>query len=144
MKYYSILLLISVVLGICSCKNQNMEKNLFIVKDLLGQNLVLPDSLIFFNSDGQSIDVTIQKTKYRIVMYVDSIGCISCKLKLAKWKQFIVDVDSLSERNTSFLFIFYPKMKKDIFMHLEMIILLILFVWIWEINFIMPIRFLMI
>ena len=115
MKYYSILLLISVVLGICSCKNQNMEKNLFIVKDLLGQNLVLPDSLIFFNSDGQSIDVTIQKTKYRIVMYVDSIGCISCKLKLAKWKQFIVDVDSLSERNTSFLFIFYPKMKKDIF-----------------------------
>ena len=45
MKYYSILLLISVVLGICSCKNQNMEKNLFIVKDLLGQNLVLPDSL---------------------------------------------------------------------------------------------------
>lgn len=26
MKYYSILLLISVVLGICSCKNQNMEK----------------------------------------------------------------------------------------------------------------------
>ena len=115
MKYYSILLLISVVLGICSCKNQNMEKNLFIVKDLLGQNLVLPDSLIFFNSDGQSIDVTIQKTKYRIVMYVDSIGCISCKLKLAKWKQFFVDVDSLSERNTSFLFIFYPKMKKDIF-----------------------------
>lgn len=105
---------------------------------------MLPDSLIFFNSDGQSIDVTIQKTKYRIVMYVDSIGCISCKLKLAKWKQFIVDVDSLSERNTSFLFIFYPKMKKDIFMHLEMIILLILFVWIWEINFIMPIRFLMI
>lgn len=53
MKYYSILLLISVVLGICSCKNQNMEKNLFIVKDLLGQNLVLPDSLIFFNSDGK-------------------------------------------------------------------------------------------
>ena len=81
-----------------------IEKNLFIVKDLLGQNLVLPDSLIFFNSDGQSIDVTIQKTKCRIVMYVDSIGCISCKLKLAKWKQFIVDVDSLSERNTSFLF----------------------------------------
>lgn len=111
MKYYSILLLISVVLGICSCKNQNMEKNLFIVKDLLGQNLVLPDSLIFFNSDGQSIDVTIQKTKYRIVMYVDSIGCISCKLKLAKWKQFIVDVDSLSERNTSFLFIFSKKTK---------------------------------
>ncbi|MFK2276053.1 hypothetical protein ACIXO6_05515 [Bacteroides fragilis] len=34
---------------------------------------------------------------------------------MAKWKQFIVDVDSLSERNTSFLFIFYPKMKKDIF-----------------------------
>ncbi len=39
-------------------------------------------------------------------MYVDSIGCISCKLKLAKWKQFIVDVDSLSEKNTSFSFYF--------------------------------------
>ncbi|WP_431432701.1 DUF1573 domain-containing protein [Bacteroides hominis] len=119
MKYYNILLLISLVLGVCSCKNQNVERNLFIVKDLVGQNLILPDSLVFFNMDGQNIDVTIPKTKYRIVMYVDSIGCISCKLKLAKWKQFIVDVDSLSEKNTSFLFIFYPKMKKDIFYALK-------------------------
>lgn len=98
--------MISLVLGVCSCKNQNVERNLFIVKDLVGQNLMLPDSLVFFNMDGQNIDVTIPKTKYRIVMYVDSIGCISCKLKLAKWKQFIVDVDSLSEKKHFFSFYF--------------------------------------
>lgn len=42
-------------------------------------------------------------------MYVDSIGCISCKLKLAKWKQFIVDVDSLSEKTLLFFLFFILK-----------------------------------
>ena len=51
-------MLISLVLGVCSCKNQNVERNLFIVKDLVGQNLILPDSLVFFNMDGQNIDLS--------------------------------------------------------------------------------------
>ena len=31
---------------------------------------------------------------YKILMYIDSTGCSSCRLKLFEWKQFIEETDS--------------------------------------------------
>ena len=43
------------------------------------------------------------------MVYVDSIGCVSCKLQLRKWKEFIAQVDSATDGNVPFLFFFQSK-----------------------------------
>ena len=49
------------------------------------------------------------KAPFKIVYYVDSLGCMSCKLKLEEWKAFIQEVDSISEGRVSPFFYFHPK-----------------------------------
>ena len=46
--------------------------------------------------------------------YVDSIGCTSCKLQLHRWKEFLSEVDSLTNGNVPFLFYFHPKDIKEL------------------------------
>lgn len=46
----------------------------------------------------------IEKSSYSIVTYVDSIGCISCKLKLDRWTSFIQDLDSIASLNVPIYF----------------------------------------
>ena len=40
------------------------------------------------------------------MVFVDSIGCTSCKLQLSRWKEFIRYTDSISQKNIPFLFFF--------------------------------------
>lgn len=53
-------------------------------------------------------------SSYKIVTYVDSIGCTSCKLQLLSWEEFIHRVDSVSYGKVSFLFYFHPKDKSEL------------------------------
>jgi hypothetical protein len=52
--------------------------------------------------------------EYKILLYVDSAGCSSCRLKLSLWKQLITEADSLFKGKLSFLLFFQPKNKKDL------------------------------
>jgi hypothetical protein len=40
---------------------------------------------------------------------VDSTGCTACKLKLQIWKEFITQVDSVTDKQTPFLFFIHSK-----------------------------------
>jgi hypothetical protein len=51
----------------------------------------------------------IHKADYKVVVFVDSVGCISCKLQLPKWKEFMHEVDSLSDGSVPFIFFFQTK-----------------------------------
>ena len=53
--------------------------------------------------------------KYKIITYVDSIGCTSCNLKFAGWKNFMHVVDSLRPDSVQFLFVFFPKKVTEIY-----------------------------
>jgi hypothetical protein len=50
---------------------------------------------------------------YKILLYIDSAGCTSCRLHLEEWKVFMQEVNSYADR-VSFLIFFYPKHKIDI------------------------------
>lgn len=50
----------------------------------------------------------------KVLIYVDSIGCVSCKLKLSEWKEFIHEIDSVTDNNVPVLFFFHPKDEKDV------------------------------
>lgn len=41
--------------------------------------------------------------KYKVISYIDSIGCISCKLQLERWSDFIQEVDSMVAGTVPFI-----------------------------------------
>ena len=51
---------------------------------------------------------------FKIITYVDSIGCASCKLQLHRWKELIAEVDSVTSGTVPFLFYFHPKDMKEL------------------------------
>lgn len=51
---------------------------------------------------------------YKVLVYVDSLGCISCKLKMDKWLEFISQINSASLDTVPFIFIFHPKSEQEI------------------------------
>lgn len=57
--------------------------------------------------------------KYKILSYIDSIGCISCKLQLAQWKKFINTVESVNS-SVDFLFFFSPEKNRDVYRAVNM------------------------
>ena len=54
-------------------------------------------------------DYTVPQSSHKIVMYVDSVGCTSCKLQLHKWNELIHEIDSLTNGTVPVLFFFHPK-----------------------------------
>ena len=73
------------------------------------RNSISHKSSIYFSTLG----------KYKILTYVDSIGCISCKLQLGKWKTFMEEVDSLGMDSVRFLFFFSPEKRRDLLITLK-------------------------
>jgi hypothetical protein len=52
--------------------------------------------------------------EYKVLLYVDSSGCSSCRLKLSQWETLMSESDSLFHGNLSFLFFFQPKSRKEL------------------------------
>jgi hypothetical protein len=46
------------------------------------------------------------------MLYVDSVGCTGCRLKLSEWKKIMQESDTVFARKPEFVFFFQPK-KKD-------------------------------
>ncbi len=52
------------------------------------------------------------KATYTILHYVDTVGCVSCKLQLSRWNKFVEELDSISNSNAKCLLSFSPMNKK--------------------------------
>ncbi|MCS2891204.1 DUF1573 domain-containing protein [Parabacteroides faecis] len=100
-----------------SCKNEQKEKEKHIaqlVNEWQGKQIVFPENLIFTRYLTDTTDFQIPQSDYKVLIYVDSIGCTSCKLQLHKWKQLIEYTDSATQGKVPFLFFFHPKDAKEI------------------------------
>lgn len=95
-----------------SCGNQKEENISALLQAWSGKEILFPANLTFTVQDKDTIDFSMLG-KYKILTYVDSIGCISCKLQLGKWKTFMKEVDSLGMSSVRFLFFFSPEKRRD-------------------------------
>ena len=78
------------------------------------KEIIFPQDAPFF-SEGKSINYMIRSDiNYRIVTYVDSIGCTSCKLQLYKWNEIMKKTDSLTNNKVEYLFYFHPQNEKEL------------------------------
>ena len=97
----TVLLLLGVVIIIVnSCKRE--ESLTHIVSRIQGTNMMLPSEML----DSESSSMTI-------INYVDSLGCVKCKLQLEKWKAFQSDLYKMEE-DVGILFIVHPSVFTDV------------------------------
>ena len=108
------------VLGLCvcllvsSCEESEKERLSRLVIEWEGKEILFPTHSTFTIQGKDTVDFQFQDAEYNVVTYVDSIGCTSCKLQLHRWKEFLSEVDSLTNGNVSFLFYFHPKDMKEL------------------------------
>jgi|AGTN01.2.fsa_nt_gi Protein of unknown function (DUF1573). len=108
-------ILFSVIIFYSSCESHTREKEIAkIVTEWQDKEIIFPDNLIFTKYGKDTIDYQIPVSPYKILMYVDSIGCTSCKLHLDKWNEFISEVDLSTDGLVPVLFFFHPKDKREL------------------------------
>lgn len=104
---------ILLLLLLISCSNRNNSDITSFLKEWEQKEILFPKNMyfttmlkdtIYYNLDGE----------YKILTYVDSIGCTSCKLQLPAWDMLIKEMDSLYVDKVNFIFVFSPHRVKDI------------------------------
>lgn len=78
-----------------------------------GKDISYPDNLVFSVLGEDTIDYNLSHSNYTIISYVNAVGCMSCKLQLDKWKEFISELDSLCSKNVQILMFLQPTNKKE-------------------------------
>lgn len=112
MRKLVIILFSSLFLFSCSYdKKHDIE---VLVKEWNSKGIRFPDNPVFTRFVTDTVPYRIPRTDYKVVVFVDLVGCISCKLQLPRWKEFMHDVDSLSEGNVPFIFFFQTKNVREL------------------------------
>ncbi len=98
------------VLLLLSCKETKDKKQLIaLLEEWEQKTIVFPSHSIFtVQGEKDTVDFPI-RGRYKILVYMDSIGCTRCRLRLGDWKKFMQQVDSTSVDSVQFLFFFFPK-----------------------------------
>lgn len=104
-------LLIILIVG-CTGTKSSKETIESTLNEWMGKEIVYPKQMKYSVFDA---DTSIQlKGTYSIVTYVDSIGCMSCKLQLGKWTKLIHEFDSITNKAVDFVFIIHPNDRKEL------------------------------
>lgn len=94
------------------CQDKNKEEAINSVKEWMGKEILFPQNSIFTIRGKDTIGFNLNKSEYKIVSYIDTAGCTSCRLKLAEWQRFMNEVDSITSSYTTFYSISIPRTPK--------------------------------
>jgi hypothetical protein len=98
-----------------ACEEKDNRKEVArLVTEWQGKEIIFPDNLVFTRYVVDTVDYQIPESDYKVLVYVDSIGCTSCKLQLNKWKELIEYTDSVTGGTIPFLFFFQTKDYREI------------------------------
>lgn len=99
---------------VSSCKENEKERITRLVNEWQGKEILFPKDITFTRFVTDTVDYQIPQSQYKVLIYIDSIGCTSCKLQLSKWKKLIEYVDSATNSQVPFLFFFQSKDDKEL------------------------------
>ena len=108
-----LLLIILSIIALTSCEESRKDEIARLVKEWEGKEIHFPEHPVFTIQGKDTVDFSFRDNEYKVVSYVDSIGCISCKLQLDRWKDFIHEVDSLTGEAVPFILcLHHPDVKE--------------------------------
>jgi hypothetical protein len=106
----SSLLMLIVLFFACSCKSSpGAVKSEDIVQTWIGKTINFPANLLCSELGEITPCKTAAYKKFRILVYTDSVGCVSCKLRLDEWKRFMKEIGESTFRDVDFAFYFNPR-----------------------------------
>lgn len=89
-----------------NCADKNNKRPLDeLISEWVGKKIVFPNENDLQNIGNMYRLVDYFKKQYKILVYVDSVGCVECKLQLIKWENFIHEIDSILPGKVSILFV---------------------------------------
>lgn len=114
MKYgLSYIVLAVIVFFFLTCTNKKNDDIVHLVKEWGKKDIIFPNDQ-YFTLYGKDTVLFPEHSQYTILSYVDSAGCISCKLRLPLWKEFIHRLDSSYPRKVSVLLFLHSKNKAEL------------------------------
>ena len=69
-----------------SCQESEKERISRLVKEWDGKEIVFPDRPVFTIQGRDTVSCPSGNFPYKVLTYIDSLGCASCKLQLPRWK----------------------------------------------------------
>ena len=100
------LIILLLTVSLSACQDKQKEIITLLVKEWQGKQILFPENMVFTRFASDTTNFVIPTSDYKVLVFVDSIGCTSCKLQLSRWKEFIRYTDSISQKNIPFLFFF--------------------------------------
>ena len=112
-KSFFIILSAFIVINISSCEDIHTKTAKKIVKEWIGKEIKFPQELYCTSMGLDTTCVDLYSDNYKILLYVDSTGCTSCRLNLPAWKKIINESDTVFSNPPEFIFFFHPKQKDE-------------------------------
>jgi len=100
-----------------SCKEGKRKQRIKqVVPEWIGKEILFPSCLPCrsLGSDTDCINLTI--LNFKIVLYINSLRCRSCRLRLTEWKKIITETDSLFSDEVDFSFYVQPQKRDERFL----------------------------
>lgn len=110
-----IIYLFILFLFIAGCKDKKQKEIIRIVSEWQGKEILFPENLIFTQYIKDTVDYRIPESEYKILVFVDSLDCTSCKLQLEKWKTFISEINTIMNGEVPFLFFFQSNNYEELY-----------------------------
>ncbi len=113
MKIFNLIPLF-ILIFLFSCKETDKERITRLMLEWQGKEIQFPSKMTFTKFGSDTVDYQFSDSEYKILVYVDSMGCASCKLQLSKWKEYITTLDSITKGTIPVLFIFQSDNHREI------------------------------
>ncbi len=112
-KFIGTIAVVTFTLCTISCHNNKREEIAHTVAQWQGRTVQMPEGTVFTVQARDTVAMDIYAPTHKVLVYVDSTGCTSCRLQLHEWKKFIAEVDSAMNGSVPFLFFLSPKSVKE-------------------------------
>ena len=80
--------IVAIMLIVCACTKNKKRNYIYTYNNLINNQIAFYNDAVFVNSDLDTVKYSLNG-KIKIVNYIDSTGCLSCRLKLSDWNTFM-------------------------------------------------------
>ena len=105
----------AILMSCHSCRREKANVEITnVVEEWINKEIKFDNEYVFTRLGKDSVYNSIPTSKYKILVYTDSIGCVGCNLRLSQWLEWMIQIDSISDNKVSFLFFIHPKDMRDL------------------------------
>lgn len=115
MRKLSLIFLLTLIVGLSlvSCGSRERATHTGVIAEWIGREIVFPEELVYQIKDD-TIDLDLDRPDFKIISYIDSSGCTSCRMKLAMWSELINELKSLPDVDVEVIMIVNSDDPKEI------------------------------